>query len=185
MKRRSLLCAAICLPALAHHERVQHAYRDGRGWPLAPFRLHDHVGAPLTLERLHGRWSFVLLGDLRCAQPCTDALEALAGLRQRIAGTQALQTTQVIFVSLAPAHDTPARLRSHLARYDTNFIGATGPPAMLRQLVDDLALASDDRVDPRGALVLVGPDAVVRVQYLPPYDVKLLTADYLITRARR
>lgn len=30
-----------------------------------------------------------------------------------------------------------------------------------------------------------GPDAAVRVEYLPPYDVKLLTADYLITRARQ
>jgi hypothetical protein len=33
-------------------------------------------------------------------------------------------------------------------------------------------------------LVLIGPDAVVRAEYLPPFDVKRLTAEFLITRLR-
>jgi hypothetical protein len=34
-------------------------------------------------------------------------------------------------------------------------------------------------------LVLVGPEGDVRAVYLPPYDVRLLTADYLLKRVRR
>ena len=182
-------CAfVLALPALAHHQRTQHTNRAASGWPVAPFVLQDHHGAALTQARLHGQWTFVLLGDTRCAQPCTDVLAVLAGLRERIARTEALKTTQIIFLSLDPARDTPERLRAYLAAFDASFIGGTGPEPVLRQLVDDLALARDtaqEAGDHHGALVLIGPDAMVRVEYLPPYDVKLLTADYLITRARR
>jgi len=34
-----------------------------------------------------------------------------------------------------------------------------------------------------GSLVLIGPDGVVRVEFLPPFDPLLLTAEYLKTRA--
>lgn len=179
---------ALALPAAAHHQRTQHTNRAAKGWPLAPFVLQDHHGAALTLARLQGQWTFVLLGDTRCAAACTEVLSALAGVRERIANTDARKTLQVVFLSLDPAYDTPQRLRSYLATFDAGFIGGTGAPAVLRQVVDDLALARDAdpaAADHRGALVLLGPDAVVRVEYLPPYDVKLLTADYLTTRARR
>lgn len=183
-----LLACAIALPALALHQRTQHVNRSAKGWPLAPFVLQDHRGAPLTQERFQGHWTFVLLGDTRCARACTEVLATLAGVRERIAGTDARKSMQVIFVSLDPARDTPERLRSYLGAFDASFIGATGRDAVLRQFVDDLALVRDgagDAADRRGALVLVGPDAVLRVEYLPPYDIKLLTADFLTTRARR
>lgn len=192
MKRRRLLrwaCAWVglgvpALPISAHHQRTQHANREAKGWPLAPFKLRDHRGKPLTQLRLLGQWSFVVLGDTHCVEPCVEVLTVLAGLRERIARTEALKTTQVIFLTLDPARDTPARLGAYLAPFDASFIGGTGSGAMLRQVVDDLALARD-AADQRGALVLIGPDAAVRVEYLPPFDVKLLTADYLITRSRK
>ncbi|HSI60788.1 MAG TPA: SCO family protein [Ideonella sp.] len=183
-----LVVVMLALPALAHHQRTQHVNRTAKGWPLAPFVLQDHQGAPLTEARLRGQWTFVLLGDTRCGAPCAEVLGVLAGVRQRIARTEALKTTQVIFLSLDPAHDTPGQLRSYLAEFEPAFIGATGPEAVLRQVVDDLALARDTAQaanDHRGALVLIGPDAMLRVEYLPPYDIKLLTADYMITRSRR
>lgn len=180
--------ALAVLTAFADHQRSQPVNRAAKGWPLAPFQLQDAEGTPLTRTQLLGRWTFVLLGDTRCEPPCREALAALAGLRERVARTEVWRDTQLVFVSLDPAHDTPARLRSHRASMLAGVLVATGTPAMLHQLVDDLALARhavDTTADPRGALVLIGPDAVLRVEYLPPFDVKLLTADYLITRARR
>ena len=186
--RALLLMLALALPVSAHHQRTQHVNRSAKGWPIAPFVLQDHHGEPLTHERLRGQWTFVLLGDTACAAPCIDVLTALTGLLARIARADARKTTQVIFLSLDPLHDTRERLRDYLAPFDAAFIGGTGPETVLRQVVDDLALKRDgDRAagDHRGALVLIGPDAVVRVEYLPPYDVMLLTADYMTTRARR
>jgi protein SCO1/2 len=131
--------------------------------------------------------------------PCTDALAALEGLLQRIAPTAAVKTVQVIFVSLDPARDTRALLRDYVLAFDNRFIGATGSRDILRSLLDDTGVAdslpsqppneSNRQQDDRGSgyhgsLVLIGPDAVVRAEYLPPFDVKRLTAEFLITRLR-
>jgi hypothetical protein len=36
-----------------------------------------------------------------------------------------------------------------------------------------------------GAMVLIGPDAVLRSEILPPYDPLLLTSEYMRIRSRR
>lgn len=201
MTRRSLLAillGALCLgaaPALADHGAAQRADRALEGWPIGAFALVDQRGHPFTDERLQGRWTFLLFGDSRCGEPCTAALSALAGLHRRIAGTDAVKTTQVIFVSLDPQRDTPGRLRRYLAHFDERFIGATGPRATLRSLVQDLGLAPPASAGPglvnagtqrySGSLWLIGPDAAVRAEFLPPFDVPRLTSAYLKTRARR
>jgi protein SCO1/2 len=179
------LAACLALPAWPNHAPQQASRRDLAGWELTAFALTDQEGRPFTEERLRGRWTFVLLGDTgSCGRPCDAALQALAGLYQRLAPTQALQTTGVLFVSLDPGRDTPQRLRSYLAGYDRRFIGVTGPPATLRRLADDLG-ANGDPSPPAGSLLLVGPDGVVRVEYLPPFDVARLTAAYLRARLGR
>jgi len=187
MKRLSFaLCAAMLVTslALAGHNPVQRVNRSAAGWPVGDFALTDDRGQPFTQDRLRGRWTFVVLGDTQCAEPCAAPLAALAGMRRRIAGTEALKTTQVVFVSLDPRRDTPRRLREYVAPFDSSFVGATGPNATLASLADDLGLHGEARAL-QGALVLLGPDGVVRAQYLPPFDVPLLTADYLKTRAHK
>jgi protein SCO1/2 len=172
-----------------HQQRVNHA---AAGWPVEPFTLTDQRGQAFAHERLQGQWTFVVVGGTRCGTPCTDALSALAGLYRRVGATQVLKTTQVLFVSLDPQRDGPQRLRDFLSPYDPRFIGATAAPPVLARLADDLTVSRNPRDEtgrtpsPRpSAIVLVGPDGSVRAEYLPPYDVLLLTADYLKTRLRK
>jgi protein SCO1/2 len=166
-------------PAFAYHGRTQGVNRESAGWPVASFTLVDHDGQPFTERRLAGRWTFVLFGDTRCGARCDAALTALAAMQQRLANAQALRTTQVLFVSLDPERDTPEQLRRHVAAFDPRFVGATAPCASLQRLMDGLDVSG------RGALVLIGPDAVLREEFLPPYDPLLLTSEYLRTRSRR
>lgn len=175
----ALLAAATLPPAFAYHGRTQGANRESAGWPVASFALVDHEGQPFTELRLRGRWTFVLFGDTRCGARCDAPLAALAAMNQRIASADAIRTTQVLFVSLDPERDTPELLRRHLASFDARFVGATGPRASLTRLMDELDVSG------RGALVLIGPDAVLRSELLPPYDPLLLTAEYLRARSRR
>jgi protein SCO1/2 len=182
------LCAAMLFThvASAHHNAVQSADRSSAGWPVGDFALSDDRGQPFTQDRLRGRWTFVLLGDTQCANACSVPLEALAGLCRRIAGTEALKTTQVVFVLLDPQRDSPNWLRQYVTSFDPRFVGVTGPRTTLEGLADDLGLHDQAQAQAlRGALVLVGPDGAVRAQYLPPFEVPLLTADYLKTRARK
>jgi protein SCO1/2 len=180
-------CLLGCAPALA--ERLpQQANTASAGWPLGAFSLTDHRGAPFTLDNLHGRWTLLLLGDSRCGAPCDAALSALAGLTRRIQATQASKTVQVVMVALGE-EDLPERLGAYLARFDPRFIGASGSRSMLQGLADDLGVALADSPDaPRngaGSIWVIGPDGIVRSELLPPFDVPLLTAEFLKTRARR
>ena len=185
------VAACLALPALGHHGEVQRANRVLDGWAVSSFTLADQHGQPLTQERLRGRWTFVLFGDTSgCAQRCGAALTALAALYKRIERADVMKTTQVVFVSLDPQRDTPARLREYLALFDPRFVGATGAPAVLHRLADEMGVKAlptrtTDPPDDRGSLLLVGPDATIRAEYPPPFDVPRLTSAYLRARHGR
>ena len=189
----SLIAIGLALPALAHHGVQQAANREVNGWPLESFTLTDHDGRDFTQDRLHGRWTFVLFGDTTaCEQRCDSALRALTALCKRIATADVMKTTQILFISLDPHHDTPARLREYLATFDTRFVGATAAPATLQRLADDIGVRVGDVAAQAGnqsaarhypgSVLLIGPDATLRAEYLPPLDVLRLTSSYLRTR---
>ena len=180
-----LACGAVAGPASANHNPSQSSDLSARGWPIEDFSLTDHNGKPFTQQMLQGRWTFVLLGDTRSVA-CTEALDALVGLYKRIAPTEALKTTQVLFVSLDPQRDSPGRLAGYLAPFDARFIGGTAAPAVLGHLADDIhGGRATSGPGQTASLVLVGPDGTVRAEFLPPFDVELLTAEYLKTRVRK
>ena len=180
-RKACIALAGLALAARAHHVPRQSARHALDGWPVS-LALTDHEGRPFTEERLRGRWTFLLFGDTtRCGPRCGDALAAVAALCLRIAPALAVKTTQLLFVSLDPRTDTPARLRQYLAMFDARFVGATGTPAALQALVHDLG-EEIAGAPYRGSLLLAGPDAIVRAEYLPPFDVPRLTAAYLRER---
>jgi protein SCO1 len=187
----SLFCAlALAAAPGAAHESALPPLKFDRaadGWPVPDFSLVDQNGDELTRQRLLGQWSFVLFGDTTCASPCTTALSTLTALRERIAGTRVVHSTQLVFVSLDPVKDDALRLKTYLAPYDHDLVAATGSPQTVQAFADELGatqrIAAASGYD--GSLVLVGPEGSVWAVYLPPYDVRRLTADYLIKRARR
>lgn len=196
LQRHALCCTALfCalaiagVPSVAHegHPSPLTIDRSSDGWPVPDFSLVDQNGGALTRQRLLGRWSFVVFGDTHCDSPCATALSTLTALRLRIAGAEAVHSTQIVFVSLDPARDDALRLKDYLAPYDKNIVVATGAPQALKTLAYDLG--ATQRIGTAkghdGSLVLVGPEGDVRAVYLPPYDVLRLTADYLIKRALR
>ncbi|HYU68028.1 MAG TPA: SCO family protein [Burkholderiales bacterium] len=192
MKRHSrlapvtaLLVLALAAPAAADHTESQRVNRDLEGWMVGDFSLIDHNGRAFTQARLSGQWTFVLFGDTRCSERCTSALAALAGMCRRIARTEAVKTTQVLFVSLDPEYDSAQGLRRYLAPFDERFIGARGSRETLARLVEDLIPPGTRAAGGAGSLVLIGPDRDVRGEFLPPYDVLLLTAQFLKTRVGR
>ena len=183
-----LLAAGPIPPALAHDGESQQVNLASQGWPVDSFTLVDQYGNAFTQERLQGQWTFVLFGDTHCGQPCAAALSALVAVEQRIARAKAIETTQVLFVSLDPQRDTPEVLRRYLTSFDDRFIGVSGSLQTLKGLTEDLGASVPasgvDRTNYAGSLVLIGPDRVVRGELLPPFDALLLTAEYLKTRAR-
>lgn len=189
----SMLAIGLALPALANHGEHQAVSYELKGWALAPFALTDQHGRKFTQDKLLSRWTFVVLGDTtNCPrQPCGAALTVLAGLSQRIARTEVMKTTQILFISLDSQRDTPTRLREYLSGFGNHVVGATAAPKILQGLIDDLGVGSGvmmpvgtgDAAPPyRGTVFLIGPDATIRAEYLPPLDMLRLTSAYLRTR---
>jgi protein SCO1/2 len=187
LARMVVLCGVALMTAAAQPAEPQRVSRLSGGFPVEDFTLIDQHGRPFTQEQFIGQWTFVLLGDTRCGEPCAAALAALTGMRLRISGTSRVKSTQVLFVSLA--QESPEELRRYLAPYDSHFIAASGPPQTLAKLAEELdnadaGLVSSGAADRTysGTLSLVDPDGIVWGQFLPPYEVRMLTARYLKTR---
>ena len=182
-------CAALGI-ALASAEPPQEQGRPTQamnlspaGWPVGDIALVDPLGSSFTRNRLVGLWTFLLLQDRSCAASCAEALSALTGLRRRIAGTAALRSTQVVVAVLRSDDQTGDVHR--LSYEGARALAITGPPAGLDALEQELGIAAAPQHAPGGgSLWLIGPDAIVRAQLLPPYDVPALTAAYLKMRLR-
>ncbi len=175
------LVAAACTPAWAGHGPTQRVDDHVAGWQLDSLALTNDRRQAVTEKLLKGHWNFVLFGSAsRCTEQCVEALNALVGMHKRIAASDKIKTTQLLFVALDAAADTPERLRAYLAGYDAPIIGYSGTPQMLKRLRDELQIAPDSR----SSLWLIGPNLVVRAEFLPPYDAKLLASFYMRMRSR-
>jgi protein SCO1 len=183
----AVLIATLSTSVLSDHTESQPLDRDLEGWMVGKFELMDHNGDAFTQDSLKDRWTFILFGDSHCEARCTAALTALAGMFRRIAGTDALKTTQVVYVSLDPEWKSAENLRRYLAPFDSRFIGASGTPEKVGQLAADLSPWGAPRGTGRsaGSLLLIGPDRYVRGEFLPPYDILRFTERFLKMRIGR
>jgi protein SCO1/2 len=84
---------------------------------------------------------------------------------------------QVVFATVDPQRDTPARLASYLGAFDPDFIGVTGDPAQLAALSDALtafhrltapAASGDYGVVHSGEVYLLDPAGRVTARFTPP-----------------
>jgi protein SCO1/2 len=81
-------------------------------------------GSAFDLARYRGKLVVLEFGFTRCAEVCPVSLAALAQARKLLGADAA--DVQVVFVTVDPARDSAARLRSYLAQFDPGFIGVTG-----------------------------------------------------------
>jgi len=149
--------------------------------PLADFALVDHRGDPLGPRDFEHRWSLVFTGFTHCPDLCPATLALLAQVRARLPG----EALQIVFVSVDPERDTPARIAAYLEHFGAGLSGATGTQAAIAAFTRQLGLAQvrnpgvggDYTVDHSAALVLVDPRARVAGYFRPPHEAAALAAD--------
>jgi protein SCO1/2 len=93
------------------------------------FTLASAGGAEFQLRRLQGKVVVLTFGYSSCPDVCPTVLAELAQVRVRL-GTAA-KRVQVVYVSVDPERDTPARLRAFTEQFDKTFVGLTGPAEQL------------------------------------------------------
>jgi protein SCO1 len=93
-----------------------------------PFQLVDQNGRAVDQRILNGKWSAVFFGYTFCPDACPTTLQELAAVQDQL-GPKA-KDFQVVFFSVDPARDTPAKLKAYLSThgFPTGVTGLTGTP---------------------------------------------------------
>ena len=95
------------------------AYHPAR--PEPPLQLTDQDGHPFDIASLKGTPVFVYFGYTHCPDVCPTTLADL-----RAAIQTANLPAKVVFVTVDPARDNAAWIKSYLDAYKAGFIGLTG-----------------------------------------------------------
>ena len=187
--KRALAAALFCFSFAA--AAANPALKAGVFEPprLAPeLALRGSDGQELKLARYRGKAVLMSFGFSSCPAVCPTTLATLAQAR-KLLGPQA-DSVQVVFVTVDPERDDPARLKAYLSAFDASFVGGTGKPDALEAVrknygVSARKVAMNDGYlfDHSSSIFLIDPEG--RLRAMMPYgreakdfvhDVKLLLA---------
>lgn len=118
--------------------------------PISDFALQTQHGDAFGPESLQGRWSFLFFGYMACPDICPMSLHAMRQMREDLAGINADDGVQFIFVSVDPDNDTPEEMREYLAWYEADFIGLHGSIDQIDRLTRPMAVKYAEFVDETG-----------------------------------
>jgi protein SCO1 len=104
------------------------------------FSLQGTDGQTLNLNRYHGKVVLLAFGYSSCTAVCPVTLHTFA-LAVRKLGPAAAGV-QVVYVTVDPQRDTPARLKQFLANFDPSFVGGTGTEQQLGQVRKDYGVSA-------------------------------------------
>lgn len=97
-------------------------------------------GSDFRLSQLRGKVVVLEFGFTHCPAVCPASLATLAQARRKLGGQA--DRLQVVFVSVDPERDTPARLTSYLAQFDKSFVGLTGTPEQMAAIRKDYGITA-------------------------------------------
>lgn len=107
-----------------------------------PFTLIDQDGRTVTERSFAGKYRIVYFGYTYCPDVCpTGAQHIGAGLRLIEQADPAMAARIVpIFITVDPARDTPAVLKSFTAAFHPRMVGLTGSPAAIAATAKEFAV---------------------------------------------
>jgi len=106
----------------------------GTGGRCGPFALLDQHGRTVTDRALCGHYALIYFGYTRCMDFCPATLAKLARVLRLLAGTGV--NPKVVFISVDPAHDTPAITGAYARQFSPAILALTGTPAAIDHVVE-------------------------------------------------
>lgn len=156
MKRKLGLAAALVLVAAAaffvvHRGRAKadDGFRSGVFEPPreAPeFELEGSNGAKVHLRDYAGKVVILEFGFTYCTQVCPVTLANLTQAFKKLGPAAA--DVQLVFVTVDPKRDNPARLHEYLGAFNPSFVGATGAPDDLEAMRRSYGIIAKEVVFP-------------------------------------
>ena len=105
------------------------------------FSLQGSDGHELGLDRYRGKVILLAFGYSSCTAVCPITLNTFAQALRQLG--PAAGAVQVVYVTVDPERDTPARLKKFLGAFDPTFVGGTGTEQQLVQVRKDYGVSAN------------------------------------------
>ena len=113
---------------------------------LAPdFALQGSDGQELKISHYRGKVVLLAFGFTSCTEVCPITLNTFAVTRRKL-GPTAAADVQVVYVTVDPGRDVPARLSKYLGSFDPTFVGGTGTEDQLAAVRRSYGISAEKKV---------------------------------------
>ena len=108
----------------------------------APFTLTDQDGKPARWDDYKSQYRIVYFGYTYCPDVCPVDLQRImqAFAQFEKAAPERAAKVQPILISVDPARDTPAVLKTYVAAFHPRLIGLTGTPDQIAKVAKDFVV---------------------------------------------
>lgn len=157
---------------------------------LAPFNLRQSDGTPLVPGELAGHWTLAFLGFTFCPDVCPMTLAQLAQAQKQWEALPEATRPRVLFVSVDPERDSPARAGEYAHAFHPDTLAATGDVPALETFATSLGFVfmkvpgpnfaqnpDDYSVDHSANIALIDPQGRLAGLIRPPFDPQAIAAD--------
>ena len=155
------------------------------------FTLASGEGEPMTESVLEGRWSLMFFGYTNCPDVCPVTLSVMKQVVDELERRE-VEPMQVVFATVDPVRDTPARMREYVDYFDEDFVPVSGELddvlALTRALGIVAAFTANEEdpdayvVDHTASMLLIDPERRVRAKFSAPHEVDTIVEDYVTLR---
>ena len=108
------------------------------------FSLVGSNGKELHIGAYRGKVVLLAFGYTSCTAVCPITLNTLAVARHTLGAAAA--DVQVVYITVDPGRDDPARLKKYLGSFDQTFIGGTGTEQQLAAVRKSYGVAAEKQV---------------------------------------
>lgn len=109
----------------------------GVPYPVAPeIELTRSDGSSFRLSEMRGKVVLIFFGYTTCPDVCPATMAELKLALSELNDEDAARV-QVLFVTVDPQRDTPARAQEYVSHFNKAFVGLSGTPAELEKVWKD------------------------------------------------
>jgi protein SCO1 len=112
------------------------------------FSLQGSDGSELRISRYRGKVVLLAFGYTSCQYVCPTTLATFAQTVRKLGAAAA--GVQVIYVTVDPERDDPARLKKFLGNFDGTFVGGTGTATQLSAVRNSYGVTAQKQIDGEG-----------------------------------
>lgn len=164
-----------------------------RARAIQDFSLTKHDDSIFTKEQLKDHWTLLFFGYTYCPDICPMALSILRGVTMELEQQypQLAADTQVVFVSVDGARDTPELLSQYVQYFHPKFIGLSGDESQINALTRQLNIVymkmpvqADGSyiINHSSTILLIDSQAQLVGRFTTPHDVNEITKLYVDMR---